>query len=263
MVIETQIEDPSFEQIINLKDSPVFLKVAYYTHPDRLLGNAKTYYDILKKHKLLGSEDGIIYFDTRSNLAPIKTKQMNVRNLLQSFLLEDCFLGVLCDPDTINQTESMIKRVREAYKKQLKKNIKTYAEDKLTLTSDDSELEVMVICSSYPSTYGEYSRSAKITQEVEEEPKLQIKLCYNLEKAPISQDTADSLEFCIVRFDADNFLKYISQYGQSYYDRIQTEKRGKNTEDKDTEFKKSKLEEGRSSENSEDFEKPETTENTE
>ena len=241
MIVETQVEDPSFEQTINPKDSSVYLKLTYYTNPNRLLGNAKTYFDILHRHKFI--KGGVLYFDTRSNMSTIRTK-MNVRNLLHSFIMEDCFLHELCQAETIEKTTSLISQVRETYKSQLKKNIKTYAEDSLEITSDESPLELTLICSSYPSTYGEYARSSQNTKGTEE-PKLQIRLGYNIEKMPVSSDTAKDLEFCMVRCDADMFLKYISLYGEAYYKRIQADKMDLKTM-QETQNKKQKLESDKS-----------------
>ena len=113
---EYKIHDPYFEKLMNSEHSSVYLKPSFLTNPERLVGNAKQYYETLKSNNLIKS-DGILVIDTKSNLNI--RKRVTVKNVLLSFIMEDCFLGVLAQPVHIKKIENLIKVVESLYKAEL------------------------------------------------------------------------------------------------------------------------------------------------
>ena len=226
---EYKIHDPYFEKVINPDYSGVYLKPSFLTNPERLVGNAKQYYETLKSNNLVKS-DGIMVIDTKSNLN--LRKKITVKNVLQTFIMEDCFLGVLSQPMQIKKIENLIKGVESLYKAELDENIKTFSQKSLEIKCDCSYLTLNVHCSSYTQTYGELSNFAS---ENENKP-LQIELFYSFDDYPgVSEDVVSQLKFCKVRFEAPRFVEYLKKYALDYYNSIQKaiQKKKKKLEESD------------------------------
>ena len=231
---EYKIHDPYFEKLINSEHSNIYLKPSFLTNPERLVGNAKQYYETLKSNNLIKS-DGILVIDTKSNLN-IK-KRVTVKNVLLSFIMEDCFLGVLAQPVHIKQIENLVKVVESLYKAEIDDNIKTFSQKSLEFTCDQSHLTLNVHCSSYSQTYGELSN---FSTNSEAKP-LQIELFYSFDNYPgVSEDVVSQLKYCKVRFEAPKFVEYLKMYADDYYNSIQRalQKKKQKLEESDDEFVK-------------------------
>ena len=224
---EYKVHDPAFEKEMNTPNCKVNLKPVFLTNPDRLLGNAKHYFDVLRNNKLVNEENGILVLKTMSNIN-VKNK-VNVKNQLLAFILEDCFLGALCQPEQITKIEQLIERVANKYKSNNGQNITTFAEDAIEITCEnESELTLNIICSTYAQTYGELSSFAEDTS-FENKP-LQIELSYSFDGCRVLNlpKLESELQYCKVRFEAPKLLNYLKNgHGAHYYREIQNAKSNK------------------------------------
>ena len=209
---EHRVDDPNFIREANSKESTVLVELSYLTNPERLVGNAKHYFDTLTRNHLYNG-NGVLLFNTKSNLN-LRNK-MNVKNQLKTFILEDCFLDILSQSKYIEQIENLVLEIENEYKKKLDDNIKTFAQNALDFTCPDSFLTLTVVCSSYASTYGELSTFG--TQFKSTEKPVQLELTYSF----TDKNIAEELQHCRVRLEAPLFLAYLKKYSHHFLRQIQ------------------------------------------
>lgn len=208
---EHRVDDPNFVKNVNPKESTVLVELSYLTNPERLVGNAKHYFDVLNKNGLFKS-NGVLLFSTKSNLN-IKNKG-NIKNQLKTFILEDCFLNILSQSKYIEQIENLVAEIENAYRKKLDDNIKTFAQNALDFECSDSLLTLTVVCSSYASTYGELStfRNSKPIEKP-----VQLELGYSFTDDTLTEE----LQYCRVRFEAPKFIAYLKTYSTHFLQQIE------------------------------------------
>lgn len=202
----------------------MYIKTTFLTNPERLSGNAKQYYEFLRKNEFLTQNNGIILFDTTSNLN-LKNR-INLKKNLQTCILEDCFLDLLAQPSNIKNIENLVLEVENAYKQQLDEDIEAYAKNNCTFVCDDSKLVLNLQCSSYGSTYGEMSSYNRVNAKSPNS--VQIELSYTFEDFPgLDDDFLNEIQYCRVRFEAPKLLKYLKQYAADYLIKINKAKSNK------------------------------------
>ena len=214
-ISEFKVKDPRFEKEINSIDSPIHIKTTYLTNSERLVGNAKQFFELLRKNKLI-SNNGIILFDTTSNLN-IKNR-VNLKKNLQTCIMEDCFLEILSHPENIRDIEAMVEEVEQAYKLQLDDGIEAFANNGTTYKCDQSNLELYLSCSSYSSTYGDMSNYSK-NNSAEKPVQIELKYCFDNFKG-LNKSFLDEIQYCRVRFEAPRFINYLKYYALDYLNRI-------------------------------------------
>ena len=208
---EHRVDDPNFLKEVNPKDSTVLVELSYLTNPERLVGNAKHYFDTLMKKKLFKGE-GVLLFSTKSNLN-LRNK-INIKNQLKTFIMEDCFLNVLCQTRYIEQLKGLVTEIENEYTRKLDDNIKTFAQNALDFTCPESLLTLTVVCSSYASTYGELA-TYKNNNKSEHKP-VQLEITYSFDDNYL----AEELQHCRVRFEAPMFLQYLRTYAPYFLKQI-------------------------------------------
>ena len=207
---EHRVDDPNFVKEVNPKESTVLVELSYLTNPERLVGNAKHYFDTILKNNLYKG-NGVLLFSTKSNLN-LKNR-MNVKNQLKTFVMEDCFLNILTQQEYIEKIEQLVLEIENEYKRKLDDNIKTFAQNALDFTCPTSSLTLTVVCSSYASTYGELSsfNNARKTEKP-----VQLELTYSFNDKSLS----DELQHCRVRFEAPLFIHYLKTFAKHFLRQI-------------------------------------------
>lgn len=208
---EHRVDDPNFLREVNSKDSTVLVELSYLTNPERLVGNAKHYFETLEKNGLFKGE-GVLLFNTKSNLQ-LRNK-MNIKNQLKTFIMEECFLNVLSQSRYIEQLKGLVVEIENESTRKLDDNIKTFAQNALDFTCPESLLTLSVICSSYASTYGELA-TFKNNHKQEYQP-VQLEITYSFKDKYL----AEELQHCRARFEAPMFLEYLKTYSSHFLRQI-------------------------------------------